>query len=566
MGIVIVDGQQIEIGDHERLNGIQAARRIGVEIPHYCWHAGLTVVASCRMCLVETGTRNAETGAISMMPKLVPACQTPAKDGAVFVTNSDLVKKSRAQVEEALLIDHPIDCPICDKAGECHLQDYHFEHGQASRRADIHPFTSRKREMGDTVTLFVDRCVMCTRCVRFTREITGTSELMVINRGSHEEIDVFPGYPLANKLSGCVVDLCPVGALGDREFLYKQRVWFMNRHLGVCAGCSTGCTIRIDENQDTVYRLTPQENPFINKWWMCDEGRYGFKHLHSPQRQIEPRRFSRDAKVAAAATVAERASNYAGNGHPHADLDWSQIPTELAAQLQSIRAGGGRLAAVVSPNLTVEEAYLFCKLARKFDPEAILALGPVPIIGEDETFPGKFTIHAEKCPNRSGVEAVLSHFCGGQITTFEELLEQLAAGKIKAAWVSAGYPNGNWIDDVTAARFDGLELLIVQDMFESPLWKMATYQLPGAGFAERAGSYVNFAHRLQSFTWAIRPPAGVWVEGHLYWAMLGMLGLYNPRKVLDEVATEIVYFNAAGGEIPPVGIDLRVNQLAEANA
>ena len=565
MGIVIVDGQQIEIGDHDRLNGIQAARRVGVEIPHYCWHAGLTVVASCRMCLVETGTRNAETGAITMLPKLVPACQTPAKDGTVFVTNSDLVKKSRAQVEEALLIDHPIDCPICDKAGECHLQDYHFEHGQASRRADIHPFTSRKREMGDTVTLFVDRCVMCTRCVRFTREITGTSELMVINRGSHEEIDVFPGYPLANKLSGCVVDLCPVGALGDREFLYKQRVWFMNRHLGVCAGCSTGCSIRIDENQDTVYRLTPQENPFINKWWMCDEGRYGFKHIHSPDRKIEPKKFSRDAKVAAVATVAERATgNYSGNGHAHSDLDWSQIPTELAARLQSVCAGGGRLAAVVSPNLTVEEAYLLCKLARTFDSQAVLALGPVPVVGEDESFPGKFTIHAEKCPNRKGVEAVLAHFCAGQITTLEELLEQLSTGNIKAAWVSAGYPSGNWIDDAAAARFGSLELLIVQDMFESPLWKLATYQLPGADFAERAGSYVNFAHRLQSFTWAIRPPAGVWVEGHLYWSMLGMRGLYNPRKVLDEVAAEIVYFNAAGGEISPVGIDLRVNQLAGA--
>lgn len=558
MGIIIVDGQQIEIRDDERLNGIQAARKIGVEIPHYCWHAGLTVVASCRMCLVETGTRNAETGAITMIPKLVPACQTPAKDGTVFVTNSDLVKKSRAQVEEDLLIDHPIDCPICDKAGECHLQDYHFEHGQASRRADIRPFTSRKREMGDTVTLFVDRCVMCTRCVRFTREITGSSELMVINRGSHEEIDVFPGYPLANKLSGCVVDLCPVGALGDKDFLYKQRVWFMKQHQGVCAGCSTGCSIDIDENQDTVYRLKPRENMFVNKWWMCDEGRYGFKHLHVPERKIEPRRFGRIA--------GDAWGSHNGNGQPTENIDWSQIPTELTVRLQSACGDGvGRLAAVVSPNLTVEEAYLLCKLARKLDSSAVLTLGPVPVVGEDESFPGKFTIHAEKCPNRKGVEAVLAHFCDGQIKTFEELLEDLPAGKIKAAWISGGYTNGNWIDDAAAAQFVALDLVIVQDMFESPLWKGATYQLPGAGFAERAGSYVNFAHRLQSFTWAIRPPAGVWVEGHLYWTMLGMRGLYNPRKILDEVAAEIIYFSAAGDTVPAVGIDLRVNQLATAN-
>jgi NADH-quinone oxidoreductase subunit G len=538
MGIVIVDGKEIEVGEQERLNGIQIALRAGVNIPHYCWHPGLAVVASCRMCLVESGTRNGETGAIAMVPKLVPACQTPAKDGTVFVTNSDAVKRARAQVEEALLIDHPIDCPICDKAGECHLQDYHFEHGQGERRADIRPFTSRKREMGDTVSLFVDRCVMCSRCVRFCREITGTSELMIINRGSDDEIDVFPGHPLANKLSGCVVDLCPVGALGDRDFLYKQRVWFMNRHLGVCAGCSTGCTIRIDENQDTVYRLTPQENPFINKWWMCDEGRYGYKHLHTPERQVEPRAFGKN-------------------------IEWSHVPGELSKRLEAA-CTSGRLAAVVSPNLTVEEAYLLCKLARKLDSEAVLALGPVPVVGEEESFPGKFTIHAEKCPNRKGVEEVLAYFCDGQIKTFDELLEELPVGKIKAAWVSGGYPRGDWCDAEAAEKFTELELLVVQDMFASPLWNVATYQLPGAGFAERAGSYVNYAHRLQSFAWAIRPPEGVWIEGHLYWTMLGMRGLYNARKVMDEVSREIIAFAAAADEVPLVGVDLRVNQLAGA--
>ncbi|MGH7136835.1 MAG: 2Fe-2S iron-sulfur cluster-binding protein, partial [Pirellulales bacterium] len=248
MAKVYVDGNVIEIGDKERLNGIQAAERVGINIPRYCWHPGLSVVASCRMCLVETGTRNAETGEIQMVPKLVPACQTPAKDGTVFVTNSQKVHDARARVEEDLLLRHPVDCPICDKAGECYLQDYHFEHGQKERRADVRPFTSRRRDVGPTVTLFVDRCVMCSRCVRFTREVAGTSELMVINRGSHEEIDTFPGYPLENKLSGNVVDLCPVGALGDKDFLYRQRVWFMKKHPGVCTGCSTGCSIWVEEN------------------------------------------------------------------------------------------------------------------------------------------------------------------------------------------------------------------------------------------------------------------------------------------------------------------------------
>jgi NADH-quinone oxidoreductase subunit G len=274
MPSVLIDNIEVPLGDKERLNGIQAARRAGVEIPHYCWHAGLSVVASCRMCLAECGKKDDKTGKVAMQPRLVPACQTPATDGTVFVTTSDKVKQARAMVEEDLLLRHPIDCPICDKAGECSLQDYHFEHGQGQRRADIQPFTSRRRELGETVTLFVDRCVMCTRCVRFTREITGTSELMVINRGAHEEIDVFRDeqgnvqFPLANKMSGNVCDICPVGALGDKDFLYQQRVWFMKSHANVCAGCSTGCSIHVEENQDHVYRLKPRENPHVNQWWM----------------------------------------------------------------------------------------------------------------------------------------------------------------------------------------------------------------------------------------------------------------------------------------------------------
>ena len=196
-------------------------------------------------------------------------------------------------VEEDLLLRHPIDCPICDKAGECMLQDYHFRYGQKERRADILPFTSRRRDVGNNVTLFVDRCVMCSRCVRFTREISGAGELMVVAHGSHEEIEVLPGFPLANKLSGNVVDLCPVGALCDKEFLYRQRVWFMNSHAGVCTGCATGCSTWIDENQDRVYRCRPRENASVNQWWICNDGRYDYPHVHDNRRLAGPQRRER---------------------------------------------------------------------------------------------------------------------------------------------------------------------------------------------------------------------------------------------------------------------------------
>jgi len=540
MAIVIVDGNEIEIGDHERLNGIEVAQRAGVDVPHYCWHAGLTVVASCRMCLVETGSRNPDTNQISMVPKLVPACQTPAKDGTVFVTNSDKVKHARAMVEEDLLIEHPIDCPICDKAGECHLQDYHFEHGQAARRADIRPFTSRRRPMGETVTLFVDRCVMCSRCVRFCREITGTNELMVIHRGADEEIDVFPGYPLANKLAGNVVDLCPVGALGDKDFLYRQRVWFMKAHDGVCAGCSTGCSILVEENQDHVYRLKPRENPEVNQWWMCDEGRYGYHHVHSDKRLVELRR-----------------RDHASDNGEFAPIEWSPLVKQLN---EGFSAGAGRLAAAVSPHLTVEEAWLLCQWIRQRDSEALLVLGPVPVEGEDERFPTGFTIRAEKCPNRRGVEEVLSHFAG-RVAPFEELLTAAETGNIDAAWISGGYTS-DWIDQASAQRLRGAKTLVVQDLFASPVWDVADYQLPGAAFAEREGSYVNHADRLQSFAWAIRPPSGVQTEGRLYWQLSGKAGLYSARRVLDEVARQIGYFALATEPIPPIGIDLKLNRLA----
>ena len=544
MPVVIVDGQEIEIGADERLNCIEAARRAGKEIPHYCWHPGLSVVASCRMCLIETGQRDGATGKITMVPKLVPGCQTPVKDGTVIVTESQLVKDSRARVEEALLIDHPIDCPICDKAGECLLQDYHFQHGQAERRADLHPFHSRRRDVGPTVTLFVDRCIMCTRCVRFTREVSGTGELMVTSRGAKEEIDVFPGFPLDNKLAGNVVDLCPVGALGDKDFLYQQRVWFLKREANVCGGCSAGCSIHTEHNQDTVYRLKPRENPHVNKWWICDDGRYGWHHLHDPARLLAAGR---------RATVARGHDAAAG---VFETVEWADVVTRLRADLKA----AGRLAVAVSPMLTVEEAWMLCAVARSIDPEAFLAVGHVPVTGEDQAFPGGFTIRAEKCPNRLGVEAVVALF-DPQSRTWGDLVAHVEAGNADAAWITAGYP-APWIDDATAGSFGGLSQLVVQDLFDSPLAARATWRLPAAGFAERAGTWVNVAHRAQVFEQAIRPPAGVWPEGRLLWNMLGRRGLYDPVAVRQQIAGSAAAFAALAGDLPATGIDLRLQQLA----
>jgi NADH-quinone oxidoreductase subunit G len=534
MSTILIDNHEIEIPSGRRINGIEAAKLAGVDIPYYCWHPGLSVVGSCRMCLVEVGSRDPKTGKISMQPKLTPACNTWVTENMVLVTNSEKVARARAMVEEGLLLRHPIDCPICDKAGECVLQDYHFHYGQKDRRADVAPFTSRRRDLGD-VTLFVDRCVLCSRCVRFTAEISGTKELMFTGRGAHEEIDVVAGFPLNNKLSGNVVDLCPVGALGDKDFLYRQRVWYLRRHPGICTGCATGCSIWIEENQDRIYRIKPRENPFVNKWWICNDGRYDYPHVHNPLRFSQPQRRDGDRLV---------------------ETDWGNLMGELREQLRT----AGRLAAVVSPFLSVEEAYLLCAFIRGLDAKARLVVGPVPVVGEDERFPKGFTISAEKCPNRRGVEAIVSHFAH-EVATFDQLLPELDQGAVQGLWVSGGYKR-DWIDEATAKRFERLGLLIVQDLFPSPLAERATYVLPAAAYAERDGSYVNRGDRLQSARWAIRPPMGIRTEGSLLWELSGRKGLYNFQAVLGDIAREILYFSAIAGPVPEVGIDLRSNLLA----
>ena len=533
MATITIDGQDIQIGDDERLNVIQAADRAGVAIPFYCWHPGLSVVASCRMCLIETGTRNKETGNVDMVPKLVPACQTPAKDGTVVVTNSEKVKANQQFVQEGLLIDHPIDCSICDQAGECWLQDYYFNYGHQQRRADVRPFTSARRELGPHVSLFADRCVMCSRCVRFTREISGEAELLVIDRGHHAEIDVFPGFPIDNHLSGNVNDLCPVGALCSTDFLYEQRVWFMQAHNSVCTRCSTGCSISVQESQNHLYRLQPRYNPNANDWWMCDIGRYQNEFVHAPGRLDSVKRRT-------------------DKGWD--DLFWPEGIQAIHAALQGVAASGGRLAVVLSPFLTCEEAFLLATYTRQLSADARLFLGKVPVVGHDEVFKSGFTIRAERCPNRRGVEEILKQF-QGELLDWPALLQSIEAGEIASAYVTANYPD-DWIDDVEAARFERLGQLIVQDLLPTPLARRAHLVVPGVSFAEKDGCYVNHAGLLQATEWAIRPVEGAHADGQTFSDLLGRTGLYHAASVMRELAAAVPFFARAQAGVPEAGLNL----------
>ena len=540
MPTVFVNDAPVEIGTG-KLNCIQAADRAGVLIPSYCYHEALSVVASCRMCLVEVGERKPD-GTVVMQPKVVPGCQTPVKDGSVIVTGEydkreaalqqlnypadytkggkpgERAKKAQADTLEGLLINHPLDCPVCDKAGECKLQDYSFQYGRSeSRMVDDKNTPPNKPELSSKITLFTDRCIMCTRCVRFTREISGTAELAVVGRGHHEEIDVFPGRPLENKLSGNVVDLCPVGALGSKDFLYKQRVWYLKTTDGVCAGCSTGCTTHTDANKDIVYRLRPRENEKAEAkgFWMCDDGRHGYHHANSGERFTQP------------------LIKFDGRFRP---ATWTQVAPLLKKELEA----AAKLTVVLSPFLTVEEAFLFALAFTRNAKPARLVLGPVPVIGEDDRYPKdvkghaveptKFTIRAEKCPNRKGVEAVLSHF-QGSVIPFADVVRE----NIPAMWFVGGYPVKEHLEAALHSNWKAPATLIAQDLFPTLLTASAKIVLPATAAFEKDGTFVNHAGVAQSFPRATRPPTEVRTELQVAFDLLGRRGLVQADVVRTEM-------------------------------
>ena len=530
---------------------MQAAEIAGVFVPHYCWHEALSVVASCRMCLVEMG--DLKDGKVTMQGRVLPGCQTPVKDGSVIVTGEydkrdlalpalpydpdytkaaplgDRAKKSQADTLEGLLINHPLDCPVCDKAGECKLQDFSYKYGRSeSRMVDVKNTPPNKPGLSSTITLFTDRCIMCTRCVRFTREISGTAELYVTGRGHHEEIDVFPGRPLENKLAGNVVDLCPVGALGSKDFLYKQRVWYLKTTDGVCNRCSTGCSTYVDTNKDIVYRLRARYNPKAQGHFMCDDGRYGYHHANSGERFVRP------------------VVKTDGRFKP---VVWSTLLPQLKQEFaDAVKAGAKSVVAVLSPFLTVEEAFLLGSYFKSLSPDVRLVLGPVPLIGQDDTYPKNakgepvtpvtFTIRAEKAPNRVGVEEVLKHL-QGEVIAFASV----AGESLSAMWFAGGYPDPSHLDALVPSGWKSPALLVSQDLLPTVVTASAKYVLPATTGFEKDGTFVNHAGYAQTFHRAAKPPVETRTELQLAFDLLGRRGLVQPAAVRAELATAVAYFN-----------------------
>jgi NADH-quinone oxidoreductase subunit G len=545
MATVYVNDKPVDVGS-DRINLVQAAQRADVLIPHYCWHPALSVVASCRMCLVEVGDRKPD-GTVTMQPRVVPACQTPAKDGTVVLTDSPKTKQAQQQTLEMLLLNHPLDCPVCDKAGECLLQDYSYRFGNSqSRMIDAKNQPPNNPHIGERITLFTDRCIMCTRCVRFTREISGQGELHVLDRGTLATIETFPERRLNNKLAGNVVDICPVGALCDKEFLYTQRVWFLKEQASVCPDCSTGCSIHIDHNKDMVYRLRPRANPQAQGDFMCDDGRFDYRYIQASERFRRPlvrRELLRETS-------------------------WDALVSALRRELADLAArDGAAVAAVLSPFLTCEEAFLLAKFAKSLSPHTRLALGRVPVHGADDTYPKdyrgrplepvRFTVRSEKCPNRRGVEAILRHF-QGEVLSFDQIMQAAGTGELKGLYVSAGYPPRKepWISADQAKGLERVPLLIVHDLFPSPASSVANYVVPAASYAEKDGTFVNHAGLAQALRWAVRPIPELRPDGQVFLDLLERRGLVHAASIRQELAAEVPYFAALAGDLGEQGVRL----------
>jgi NADH-quinone oxidoreductase subunit G len=477
---------------------LQVALENGVEIPHYCYHPGLSVVASCRICLAEVEQPNPRDKKLELIPRLMPACQTMASDGQVVHTRTPKAVANQKAVMEYLLINHPLDCPVCDQAGECHLQDYSFKYGRAESRFEEDKIKQPVKDIGPHVKLYSDRCIMCSRCVRFTKEVTGTGELGVFGRGSGEQIDVFPGRPLDNPLSGNVVDICPVGALLDKDFLFERRVWELSSTASIDGLTASGDNLSVHHADGRVYRVKPRFNPLVNRWWISDEVRYGWKFSQREDRLRQPLR------------------SVQGDRSPSA---WPAAIREAADLLREgvAQGGPGSLAFLASPMIASEEAYLLARVILSLDPRASLAVGPVPVQGEDKVFPGGFQLHAEKAPNARGVRRALmiAAGVGAQVASAQEFQAQLEAKgtPVRAALITGNYPSEWPTQDLVKAL--GKRPVVLLDTLPNSLSAGCSVLLPAATWLEKSGSFVNARGMIQAFRRAVPGPEGVRAEGQV---------------------------------------------------
>ncbi len=456
---------------------IEAAKQAGVLVPHYCYHPGLPVAGVCRMCLVE----------IEKAPKLQIACSTPVADGMVVHTQSQPAKDARMGVLELLLINHPLDCPICDQAGECELQDFTFQEGRPATRYS--PVYAKRfnpvEDFGPDVLYVPNRCILCTRCVRFMEDVAKESVLNVSERGDRAYIGIDPAGRLDHPWAGNVVDLCPVGSLLSKDFLHKARAWELDKTASVCTGCSQGCNVTIDTRDDVVVRLRPRSNLAVNQYFICDHGRMNYRWMNRGDRIEAPLLRQPGGGLRA--------------------VDWDEA-LERAATL--LRGAGGAAVALVSPRASTEALFLARELLRGFEWSGAFQV----VMGDEAPLAGvaNLALRAERAPNARGAE-LLGY--GRDYAAALAAAEQAAVVLVLDDPEVAVRPAGSLIylgtvlpDDGNGAGDVGL--------------RSADIVLPVANVAEEDGTFVNRDGRVQRYLQA-KPAPGM---AQPAWWVLGELG------------------------------------------
>jgi len=452
---VTIDGNQVEVDNRRTI--IEAARLNGIKIPHFCWHEKLSPAGNCRICLVE----------VEKMPKLAIACMTQVADGMVVNTKNERVINAREAVMEFILINHPLDCPICDEAGECKLQDYAYKYSTGfSRFVEDKVHKPKRVEVGPHVMLDTERCIMCSRCIRFCDEIAGVHQLQFTQRGDRVELTTFPGEQLDNPYSMNVVDICPVGALTNRDFRFKSRVWEMSFTDSVCTGCARGCNIEIGVRNNEILRLNPRKNDDVNSVWMCDHGRLNTWKNVNAENRIKSSLIRKDGQLV--------------------EVGWDEAIAKIASELKSFHKG--EIALLGSAYATNEDNYLFAKFAKE-----VVGTKHIDFARHHSGADDNVLIRADKTPNTAGAEIVGIHPGEGGFS-FQQIISGIKEGKIKALYSLED--DIAWMPGIEEALLK-LEFFAVHASNENKTTKFADVVLAASTYTEKNGTWVNFQHRVQ---------------------------------------------------------------------
>ncbi|MEE9166735.1 MAG: molybdopterin-dependent oxidoreductase [Candidatus Neomarinimicrobiota bacterium] len=469
MAFIRIDDKELEV--EQETSVLEAALAGGIEIPHYCYHPALDIVGSCRMCLVQVeGMDKLQISCNTFIEEVSKEKKVDGKYDAVIHTQNDLVKKEQENILEFLLINHPLDCPVCDQAGECLLQDYSFRYGRAHSRFEENKRVRPNEYLGSRIVINHNRCIMCTRCVRFTEQISGTKELFIKFRGNPSKIAVLEDHPLDNFLAGNAADICPVGALLSTDYIHKNRIWNLSNQSSVCTDCSVGCNIDVCYQDDRIYRITPRENHEVNGYFMCDIGRYGFHRYEDIERVTQPL--------------------IRKNGE-FSEISWEGALKEVFDHFtRGTEKEKPFVAGIVSPFHTNESNFLLGRLMKKVF-RGRSALGMLPPIEEEKdlVYSSGFRISGDRSPNRRGVVDL----CPDLV---DDILDTIREKKIKLMYVlDDGIDRGlgeGWGD-----VFRNLRFAVVQTYAMTPMARSAHLVLPGPAPLEREGTLTSDRGRVQ---------------------------------------------------------------------